>query len=1793
MSEIDGMPFFTQHYNLGTKLNNEQYSASNDKRRWTITDNQLGFLSDLIGDGRINGWSASSPAPYTLRIDAGVGLINRFSVQSYGPVDYIFDEDGIYYALIQRRVLDFGGFSAFTSALTLTYTDTTPPSAPTSFAVASSTFDSITLNWDANSEADFGTYQLFRSIDNTPSGWAAIVDPIAILTVPNYVDSGLDEQTTYYYRLFAYDLSDNASPYAAVNGTTPANLTVPADPRSVIVYSGNGLVQTTWLDSPDSIVSGYSVVLQKLDGSGNDSGSPTTVTVAEGINQYIFSGLINGTTYRITVSSISVNSVLSAGVSVLGVPVFADGPAEVLSVTLTQTWDGFGVTVHLFWTNDTGNLATSPLKNVITITEDESLVSLPITIEAGSAFPFGGFTSASGFNAIKEKTKYTFRVQGQDANGVNNVGVTGSITTSKFSAPLPVVITSVNPFQNKFLQATWTNPTGDFDHILLSLVRVDLNTHTSYTLLFEQNVARATTFSFEGETLKTNSTYTVTITVVDSAGNRSVQAEDSLSTTYTIPLPLAPTVLDLESGPGYMRFAWNPSTSPNIQSYRVWRTESSGYGLQTVSWVLLDELRVGESSFNDYDVAPGQDYGYTVTGIDTFDNESPGTGVGEFPDMIVYGSPSNDATLTQPTGFTGSVTSGTANLSWNAADDFFDGWHIFRSVGNFHEYVLLAALDRDQTSYADTTLSLQGGLSYNYILRKYANDLDLVVSTSPALPPYCLQIARVSVSSGIVTADETSVMELENLVGPVTAEAERRIRLHHHTYFSDADDRRISLNSYWIVSDWTTLDNIVFTTSQSLADTTTFTIYVNGSPTNLLAELDTANGTLTFSGEGVTGTVYVIFDGIEETQGILPPQRIQYISASNFTQDYVNPAMIPQISHDGRIRELLVPVGTVCSSNNGVTFAAGGSASQTATTFYDLITTGVAGSMLAATSAGILSSDDYGISWTTSLTTRFASTKLQKASISDLYFALAINTVYVASSLLTDWTTYDGLVGVSIIRDIVEDPAGIIYVSTDVGVFKLDTTLAEREWSQCALVSFDTSDCYALFFDSGISAVAVSTEEGVFYSTDSGQTWTLWTAFPFTTVVYQIIKTSLATFAIGNTKLFRRTGGTFEELVEVPAGSRKMAFFNSELYLATEAGVLTSVGDAEADSDVTFVNILPQLAEFSNRYVATSLNIIDSRLYLGIQGMLFSSTSHGVANIQYQESQTVAPTFFVNGVPRNLGVYNTVSWVSFETRLQPDDVVEAVRTYRKYAAPGGGWSGANFKAPVTVYVNAAPINDPSKSVFSGGPVTLKLPTLTTRNSVLDKATLYLEEVNTSLGILNNSFTSANMALLVEAIELLNGEMDPSLAIAIPSAVGVLSMLPNSPVQAGTFNTGTGVFQLSGTFGKYTQLSVDVLGVTLRDTGHFTHQQIDDTLEQHLSGLSAGLAKARQVNLVKCDLYRELQSPGARVTLSPPSQEEIFENCYLDWYDNFNSTIDYTLRVRKLNNGVSLQYPMFVLALEDKNEVWAAGLGGVISISTVDLTVQSKYARSGFVKYLFRDGDNVYMVANDGLYNFDLLDQSVSRDNGVGFPASVNTVTKAYDNLIVGADDGIYLKGLDGNWTNVLPMNGGRVQYLGDLLIAYDTNSQVWSSPSGDGWTDKGAAVDPSGIPSIINSVVRFETVFFATTTGLYEDGMTFYSQEIVLALPNFTDDPLLTDNINDIATDGTTLVVGLAIGTYLTYVGGVYTAIDESVSLGAIHRVLVVGGNIWLFGYDKLKVVTGSGSSIVKLATGNRLTWQT
>jgi fibronectin type 3 domain-containing protein len=183
------------------------------------------------------------------------------------------------------RAYNDNGNSAYSNEASAA-ASTTHPAAPTGLNAEAVSSSQINLSWTdaSNNEAGF---RIERSLDG--NNWSQIAE-VAADTV-SYVDTGLDGNTTYYYRVRAYNTVGN-SDYSNT-ASTKTNDNIPDAPTGLdaVTYSSSQ-IDLSWTDNSDN-ETGFTIE-RSPNGTSSWEG---IATVGANVTTYSDTGLQYATTY--------------------------------------------------------------------------------------------------------------------------------------------------------------------------------------------------------------------------------------------------------------------------------------------------------------------------------------------------------------------------------------------------------------------------------------------------------------------------------------------------------------------------------------------------------------------------------------------------------------------------------------------------------------------------------------------------------------------------------------------------------------------------------------------------------------------------------------------------------------------------------------------------------------------------------------------------------------------------------------------------------------------------------------------------------------------------------------------------------------------------------------------------------------------------------------------------------------------------------------------------------------------------------------------------------------------------------------------------------------------------------------------------------------------------------------------------------------------------------------------------------------------------------------------------------
>ncbi len=181
-------------------------------------------------------------------VTSGDGLYTREFVI---PID-LEVADGV----VTGSFRDAAGNNADNFTITSRLTVENPP-LPVSLSAAAENSSTVRITWSASGDDDFAAYRLFRdtvwSVSHT-SYQAAYIESRNTTT---YTDNNLDDDRTYYYRIYVYDDNGLSTASDVVEVTTPVN----EAPEAVVLaaQSDAGTVSLSWTENLDDDFESYRI----------------------------------------------------------------------------------------------------------------------------------------------------------------------------------------------------------------------------------------------------------------------------------------------------------------------------------------------------------------------------------------------------------------------------------------------------------------------------------------------------------------------------------------------------------------------------------------------------------------------------------------------------------------------------------------------------------------------------------------------------------------------------------------------------------------------------------------------------------------------------------------------------------------------------------------------------------------------------------------------------------------------------------------------------------------------------------------------------------------------------------------------------------------------------------------------------------------------------------------------------------------------------------------------------------------------------------------------------------------------------------------------------------------------------------------------------------------------------------------------------------------------------------------------------------------------------------------------
>jgi phosphodiesterase/alkaline phosphatase D-like protein len=468
-------------------------------------------------------------------------------------------------------------------------TNSLPPSAPTANPASNVTSSGFTANWNNSSGAT--GYRLDVSTSNSFSSYVSGFQDLDAGNVTSRNVSGLSANTTYYYRLRAYNGAGTSGSSNVVSLTTSTNSPLPPTVNSAINITSSGFT-ANWIGvsgatgyrldvSISSSFSGYTNGYQNLDvgnvTSRSVSGLSANTTYYYRVRAYN-SGGTSGNSNTITVVTQSVASPNDQCSDAIALSIGATNALNTASSTsigdpVPSCQSNFGNGVWYNFTPPTNGTVT-----VSTCGSDFDTVLQIYTGGCGALTPLtGGCDDDNGpdCQALQASvsfpgtagTTYWILVGGYRSAG-GNLQVVARMTGNAPSAP--TANTATNATSGGFT-ANWSNASGATGY------RLDVSTSNSFSSYVpgyqDLNVGNVTSQNVSG--LSANTTYYYRLRAYNGTGT-SGNSNVMMVTTNTSPpfAPAANAATNVTSG----GFTANWSAVTGASGYRLDVSMSSSFG---------------------------------------------------------------------------------------------------------------------------------------------------------------------------------------------------------------------------------------------------------------------------------------------------------------------------------------------------------------------------------------------------------------------------------------------------------------------------------------------------------------------------------------------------------------------------------------------------------------------------------------------------------------------------------------------------------------------------------------------------------------------------------------------------------------------------------------------------------------------------------------------------------------------------------------------------------------------------------------------------------------------------------------------------------------------------------------------------------------------------------------------------------------------------------------------------------------------------------------------------------------
>jgi fibronectin type 3 domain-containing protein len=584
--------------------------------------------------------SNSNSSPFAANPSAAVCAIASTSSPNNVCTDSGLSENTNYYYVITSS--NSLGESAQSSIVSTTTALSTIPSFSTTTNITPS---AMTLNW--NSAPNNGTvaYKLYRSTSSATGPWTGPINSSS--TALTYSDTGLSENTNYYYYVSATNTAPSAVPLSSsVLSISTALSTVPTfiTPATNVTASALTL---NWNSAPNN-----GIVTYKLYRSTSATGpwigpinTPSSLTsfsdtgLSENTNYYYYVSASNSLSGAAAINS----AVTQVTTAISTTPTFITPATSITTSSLKLNWNSIpnnGTVIYKLYRSTTGALGSF-----------------------GSAiFTTNSATSYSD-SLLSENTNYYYQL-----TVTNNAPSAQTITSSTFLVTTalvttPVIISASN-VTSSALKISWSSAASN-GSVTYNLYRSLTGSAGSWgTAIYSTSSANF----YDDSGLNENTNYYYMVSATNNSGATNINSNSYLVTTAIATLPSFITTSTTASATS-IQLTWSTIPNNGTVTYSLYRSTTGIAG----TWGAAINTTTSGTSYSDTGLNENTIYYYLLTAS----NNAPGA------------TPLNSTTYSVTTDLQSlptfnsatNITSSSITLNWNSyANNGTVTYKLYRSL---------------------------------------------------------------------------------------------------------------------------------------------------------------------------------------------------------------------------------------------------------------------------------------------------------------------------------------------------------------------------------------------------------------------------------------------------------------------------------------------------------------------------------------------------------------------------------------------------------------------------------------------------------------------------------------------------------------------------------------------------------------------------------------------------------------------------------------------------------------------------------------------------------------------------------------------------------------------------------------------------------------------------------------------------------------------------------------------------------------------------------------------------------